>query len=96
MKPTWSTLYDDVKDRRYALLFLIAMPLLLGIASVVGLIENSPLAQDFPVILFLLGVIVVLWVFGTIWRRRKRRPERWERKKLSSDELRVARSKLKR
>lgn len=95
MKPIWSTLYDDVKDRRYGALFLLA-PLsfggALGLAAL--LLAGLDAAGLLPYALCGSVVLVGPWIFVAVRRARSRQHERWERHELSYDEWRVARSKL--
>ena len=101
MKSIWSKLYDDAKDRRYAVLFVLA-PLAIIICSsiLVGIAENlvkSELVTEGEV-LWVGGLVVgwaLVWLVIAIRRVRSRQPERSGRHELSCDERRVARSKLK-
>jgi hypothetical protein len=101
MKSIWSKLYDDTKDRRYAALFvLVPLAIFICLSILAGLVESSEILEHVTEgELLWAGGLVVGWVFVcvvvTIRRSRKHRPEHWERRELSCDERRVARSKLK-
>jgi hypothetical protein len=98
MDPFWKTFFEEFKERgRNVTPFLVTLPLLLGIVILVEWIGRTPLGESLPSILFGAGALIVgVWVFVAMYRAWGRRSERWERKELSRDELRVARSKLKR
>jgi len=96
MNSIWDRLYDGVKDRRYGALFIYAplgivvVGLLLAGLEAAGLLPHALCAIALW-ILFLIGRLVFKLVEFFIKPTRR---ERWERKQLSRDEIRVARSKL--
>ena len=98
MKSIWSTLHDNVKDRRYAVLFFAPLAVLACLAIVGGIAEDlgafEHIAAWLPWAGGLAAAWALVWVARAIRRARKRRREGWERKELSSDEMRAARSKL--
>lgn len=91
--------YDRNKDRRYGLLFLAALLIFLGTATLGLMIHGIAGANSFPefVLPALPGVIVVLAALA--WRAvchaRRNRRLRSKYGSLSRDELLKARSKLK-
>lgn len=96
MDPFWKAFFGEFKERgRNVTPFLVTLPLLLGVVILVELAGRTPLGEDLLAILSGAGVLLVgVWIFVTICRNGSRQSERWERKELSDDELRVARSKL--
>ena len=101
MKSVWSRLYDDAKDRRYAVLFVLApLAIFICLSILAGLVEGSDILEHVTEgeLLWAGGLVVgcaLVGVIVAIRRLRKHRPEGWERRELSCDERRVARSKLK-
>ncbi|PYJ00162.1 MAG: hypothetical protein DME25_21380 [Verrucomicrobia bacterium] len=97
MSPFWNSLFEHVKDcGRDATLFLITLAGLLGALVGVAIICLNDWAEYVVRALPVLGLFAVIWAFLAIRRARARRRQRLQRKPLSDDELRVARSKLKR
>ena len=96
MDPFWKAFFEEFKERgRNVTPFLVTVPLLLGVVILVELAGRTPLGESLLSILFGTGVLLIgVWIFVAICRNDSRQSERWERKELSSDELRVARSKL--
>lgn len=101
MKSIWSKLYDDAKDRRYAFLFVLApLAIFICLSILAGLVEGVEILKHITEgkLLWVGGLVVgwaLVWGVVTIRRPRKHRTEHWERRELSCDERRTARSKLK-
>jgi len=96
MDPFWKTFCEDVKDRgRDATPFLVTLAALAGLCIAIGIVGETQLVGFIMPASFCAGVFVMIWAFVMFWRTRNRRRETGERRELSSDELRVARSKLK-
>jgi hypothetical protein len=97
MKSVWSTLYDNVKDRRYGVLFVATLAGSVALLIAVGIAAD--MGVDIAAVLLWAGGFAVgwalVWAAMTIHRARKHQRERWTRQELSCDEWRVARSKLK-
>ncbi len=95
MNPFWTTLSDNLKVcGRNAKFFLCVVIAFFGVPVLIAVISETG-ARDyiFPVLAWV-GVFAAVWVAVAIRRARRRRRERLERRPLSCDELRVARSKL--
>ena len=98
MKSPWAESYDGDKDRRFGLLFFVAILGFFG-AVVLGAILFAVIGPDYfrqyglPA---LPGSGILLIAFGWRWirRERKRRRERLKYAALSRDELVKARAKL--
>jgi hypothetical protein len=71
-------LYDTFKDRRYGILFLIAL---------VALVLS-------PILLPMMGLYVLAWGWSAFRLARANRRNKLQYSPLSRDELRAARSKL--
>jgi threonine/homoserine/homoserine lactone efflux protein len=98
MNSIWSRLYDGVKDRRYGLLFLFSAGAFVGFLALAALVEAGLeavyLEEYFLQALLVLAGAALGWGVAGFWRERLRREERQRFPPLSSDEKRVARSKL--
>jgi hypothetical protein len=98
MNSIWSKLYDGVKDRRYGLLFLFSTGAFVGFLALAALVEAGLeavfLEEYFLQALTVLAAAVVGWGVAGLWRERLHRQDRQTFPPLSSDEKRVARSKL--
>ena len=95
MSPFWSSLFGHLRDcGRNATLFVFALAGSLGVLVVAIVVCKSELLQFVSPVLPGLGLLAVAWVCVAIHRARVRRRERLHRSPLSDDELRVARSKL--
>ena len=95
MSPFWTSFFSHLRDcGRNATLFVFALAGFLGVLVVAIAFSNSALLRDALPVLPGLGLIAVAWVCVAIHRARVRRRERLHRPPLSDDELRVARSKL--
>ena len=95
MSPFWSSFCSHLRDcGRNATLFVFALAGFLGVLMVAIIVSKSELLRDALPLLPGLGLFAVAWVCVAIHRRRVRRRERMHRSPLSDDELRVARSKL--
>jgi hypothetical protein len=98
MKSFWEHVYDDVKDRRYAVLFVTTLMVFFGllIAGVFleALFREFGMQEYFweglPAVAVLSLALGIL-KFCRVWKESQ---ERALRGPLSRDELRVARSKL--
>jgi hypothetical protein len=100
MDLSWKAFFEEFKDRgRDATPFLITLAALTCLLITAGALNESGVADFIAPGLPWAGMIAVAWVLAwvvvAIRRARKRRDERWERRELSRDEWRVARSKLK-
>jgi len=96
MDPFWKTFSEEFKDRgRDATPFLFTLAALVGLCVLACIAEESGMGE------YIGGGLVVAVILAFAWktvqhlRSRTRQQERWERKELSCDEMRVARSKLK-
>jgi hypothetical protein len=98
MNSIWSKLYDNVKDRRYAALFFITFFGFLGflilVAGICGIVGNPNIQKYFLHALPGVGILIMALVWRTIRKARARRGEKFQRQKMSRDEIRKARSKL--
>ena len=97
MDPFWKTFFEDFRERgrdATPFLFTLAASTCLFIGGVI--VEEAGLAKYIVPTLLLAVVFAFVWVVVLITRARTRQRERWERRELSCDEWRVARSKLKR
>ena len=98
MNSLWENLYDRFKDRRYGALFLIVALAFIGLLALGAILEASLGAlglQNYDSdVLTAAGALVFAWVAAVFWRRREGRYDRQKFPPLSSDEKRVARSKL--
>jgi hypothetical protein len=102
MKPIWSMLYDNAKDRRYGVLFLFAPLALVGaVALAVGLLTLLDVAGLLPYALcgialwFVWMVVKLVCKVVRLFCEPERQREGWQRHELSCNEKRVAQSKLK-
>ena len=96
MDPFWKTFFEEFKDRgRDATPFLITLAAMVCLLIVVGIVDEAGLANHIVGAVFLAVVFAFVWAVVKIVRARTRQRERWERRELSCDEWRVARSKLK-
>jgi hypothetical protein len=99
MHPFWDNLYDDLKDRRYGMLFFGSLLAVLLSLGVLGALDAAWGTHYGPEILIALvpGIIILIIVWIWRWvRGRKQREEAMKYANLSRDELAKARSKLKR
>lgn len=98
MNSFWTNLYDRFKDRRYAAFFLCVLLAFLSSLALCGAVLEKVLREaDAEVLLgtaAVLGVLALAWIFLNLRRVLARRCGRARFPPLSSDELRVARSKL--
>jgi hypothetical protein len=96
MNSIWSNLYDQCKDRRYAVIFLVAFLVFLGLAipAVILYLRAPEFNVSFTYFLPGIGVIGVAGVWRTVrWLRAPRgNPPKFS--PLSRDECHKARSKL--
>ncbi len=95
MKSFCENLYDRVKDRRYGTLFLICLALFLGVLPLAVWISQNSSEEFLSVALPLATLCFGVWTAIFFRRAFFHRPEESDFPKLSSDERRVARSKLK-
>ncbi len=95
MKNLWENLYDRVKDRRYGALFLMSVGLFFGFLAVAVWILRNSSDGFLRVVLLIAMVCFGIWTAISFYRTFFRRPERCDFPRLSSDERRAARSKLK-
>jgi hypothetical protein len=104
MDPFWKSFFEDFRERgRDATPFLFTLAALVGLLIVGAIFDD--LTRDPAVTGFMLrtlpwagaivAVVMVVLVVTAIRRARGRKRERWQRRELSCDEWRVARSKLK-
>ena len=99
MHPFWDNLYDDLKDRRYGMLFFGTLLVVIGLlclGAFTGILMSTQYGPGImmavvPGIIIFMVVLVWRWVRG-----RKHREEAMKYANLSRDELAKARSKLKR
>jgi hypothetical protein len=95
MSPFWGSLFDHLRDcGRNATLFMFALAGLLVLLLLAGIIAEHGLQRYFLYALGLFALVALAWVCVGIRRACIRRRERLQRGPLSDDELRVARSKL--
>lgn len=95
MKSLWESLYDRAKDRRYATLFLMSLALFFGCLPLGVWISQNSSDEFLSIALPLATLCFGAWTAFSFRRAFFQRPERCDFPKLSSDERRVARSKLK-
>jgi hypothetical protein len=95
---SWSNLYDNAKDRRYGMLFFVTFITLLGCLALWLLIHAIFGVSDIPALLLSVspGIVIffVVLVLRIIHRVRIQRGNKFQRQKLSRDEIVKARSKL--
>jgi membrane protein implicated in regulation of membrane protease activity len=94
MNSLWTKLYDRFKDRRYGYYFLIFLLAFLGLAALRAALDSLGLGPYSSWVLLAAGLLVAGWIAASLWRARERRWEHQSFPPLSSDEKRVARSKL--
>ncbi len=98
MHSIWDNLYDNVKDRRYGVLFLSALLAFFGLLIMAAFIEallwEFGMQQYYLEALPGIGILGLAWGFLKFRQARTRSREKLRRGPLSRDELRVARSKL--
>jgi hypothetical protein len=98
MPSIWDKLYDNVKDRRYGVLFLFTLLTFLGLpflgAMIYAILREFGSEEYFVEALPGIGFLGIAWAFLKFWQARKRSREKLRYGPLSRDELRVARSKL--
>jgi len=95
MSPFWSSLFVHLRDcGRNASLFMFALAGCLGVLLLALFVCQSELRRFIIPALPWLAVLLLAWVCLAIRRARLRRLEKLHRSPLSEDELRVARSKL--
>ena len=88
-------MFSHLRDcGRHANLFIFALAGCLGVLLLAIMVCQSELRRFIFPALPWLGVFLLVWVCLAIRRVRRRRRERLPRSPLSDDELRVARSKL--
>lgn len=90
MNPFWSSVYDRIKDRRYGSLFIFTLLIVIGFI----IFLRTDLRQP---VLLVMSIALVWWAMLraiSIWRFFSRKTGPGKYPKLSSDELRKARSKL--
>ena len=96
MNSFWNQLYDRHKDRRYANLFFVTLLCFVGlIVPILAIILHAGTFELHPLYLLpgIVGILIAV-IWGTIRHfRRQRHTPAFPR--LSRDELRKARSKLK-
>jgi hypothetical protein len=98
MNSLWENLYDRFKDRRYGALFLIVALAFIGLLALGAILEASlgglGLQDSVADALAIAVALMFVWIAGLLWHRRQGRYDRQKFPPLSSDEKRVARSKL--
>ena len=95
MSPFWTSLFDHLRNcGRNAALFLFALAGCFAVLALCAMVCQSELQRFIVPFLPGLGLLAVAWVCLAIRRARVRRRERLLRPPLSDDELRAARSKL--
>jgi hypothetical protein len=95
MSPFWSSFFGHLRDcGRNGNLFVFGLAGFLGILAFAIAVSKTELLKSVLPLLPGLGLLVMVWVCVAIRRARVRRRERLHRSPLSDDELRVARSKL--
>ena len=98
MNSFWNNLYDSAKDRRYGMIFFVAVAGLFGLfllgGFIYGITSANNLREYFLWALPGIGIFAVILSWRFIRRERKPREERLKYAELSRDELAKARSKL--
>ncbi|MBE0540586.1 MAG: hypothetical protein IH623_04285 [Verrucomicrobia bacterium] len=95
MNPFWTTLSDNLKVcGRNAKFFLCVVIAFFGVPVLIAVVSETRVREYLLPALPWAGVVALAWLAVAIHRARARRRERLERRPLSCDELRVARSKL--
>jgi hypothetical protein len=97
MSSFWTSFFEHLKDcGRNATLFIVTLAVLLGLLPLAGVLFDQDRLKNLLPAVPVVGLFALLWAGLAIRRLRVRRRERWQCLPLSGDELRVARSKLKR
>ena len=95
MSPFWGSFYEQVRSGgRNATIFLVAFAACFVVLIAAVIASSLNLFQYSDQVLAIVAILVLLRVAVVISRARNRPRERFRRKPLSSDEARVARSKL--
>lgn len=95
MSPFWGSFFEHLRGcGRNAALFLLAIAALFVGLVVCVIASHSGLFQYAPHALAGILIVIAMWFCLGLQKIRKRRRERFYRRPLSSDEARVARSKL--
>jgi len=95
MSPLWSSLFEHLKDcGRDATLFVVTLAGLFGLLLLAVIAGEHDRYKNLVPALPVIGAFAMVWTGLTIRRARARRREPWRYLPLSGDELRAARSKL--
>src|SRR5438552_9569084 len=95
MTPFWTSLFAHLKEcGREATVFILTLAVLFGFLLIALILQANDLDRYVLPVLCGLGLVVLVSDLVSLRRAWKRRCERWRYSPLSSDELRVARSKL--
>lgn len=95
MIPFWTSLSDDLKVcGRNVKFFLCVFIAFFGVPVLIAVVIETRVREYLLPALPWAGVVALAWLAVGIHRARARRRERLQRRPLSCDELRVARSKL--
>jgi len=96
MSPFWSSFCHQFRQcGRSGTWFIATILALVGLPALAAFLDAQGASQFIGPLFAGLTLIFGFWLFGLIRRAWKRRKDFWERRPLSSDEIRVARSKLK-
>jgi len=95
MGPFWTSFFEHLKDcgRNAAVFYLALAGVFLSLIAGLIIYETGLYRYLIRAAPFM-GFFVLAWTVLAIRRLRERRRQRWQFQKLSEDELRVARSKL--
>lgn len=95
MNPFWSNFFEHLKDcGRNGTIFIATLGFLLGLLILSGIIGESRFHECIVPAMSIAGALSLAWFSVVIRKANLRRRERLERRPLSRDEMRVARSKL--
>lgn len=95
MSSFWNGLFDYLKNcGRSVTMFFVTLGVLVGALILWGIIVCFDLEQFLPWVLGAAAIAAICRVGLAVWRVWRGRAKNWRSSPLSSDEIRVARSKL--
>jgi hypothetical protein len=95
MSPFWGSFFENVRGRgRNATLFLVVLAILFFALFASMIPSSRDLLQFADAVIAGIVVFLVAWFCVAAHKARERNRDRFSRRPLSCDELRVARSKL--
>jgi hypothetical protein len=97
MNSFWASFFEQLKGcGRNATIFMSALAGVLGLVVLAVALHNAGLFDFLVPVLPGIGILLFAWGFRTVRRLLRLRRDRMKYPPLSCDELRVARSKLRR